>query len=518
MHSESPQVKREVTELSLLFEIGQRLGRSMDLHEVLGPVLSALAEHMGMSRGTLTLLNRETGEIHIEAAHGLSERQKERGRYRLGEGVTGKVVQSGQPAVVPRISEEPLFLDRTGARKRFQKKDIAFICVPIKLGNDVFGALSADRLFSEPVSFEEDVRLLTIIASMVAQAVSLRRSVQEERQRLLDENVRLQEELKDRFRPSNIVGSSKAMVAVYDLIATVSETDTTVLIRGESGTGKELVAQAIHYNSHRAARPFIKVHCAALPEGVIESELFGHEMGAFTGAIGRREGRFELADGGTIFLDEVGDLSGATQIRLLRVLQEREFERVGGTTTIKVDVRVLAATNRDLEELLSEGKFRTDLYYRVNVFPIHIPPLRERKTDIPLLADHFIEKYTRANNKTIRRLSKPALEMLMSYHWPGNVRELENCIERAVLLARDDAIHARHLPPRVQSSDAEVGHEADTLQGALDGVERDMILDALKVSRGNMAEAARRLGITERVMGLRVRKYGVRPRMFRTNT
>jgi len=515
MHSDGPEVKREVTELSLLFDISQRLGRSMDLREVAGPVLKALAEHMGMSRGTLTLLNRQTGEISIEAAHGLSSVQRERGRYRLGEGVTGKVVESGQPAVVPRISDEPLFLNRTGARRQLERQDISFICVPIKLGNEVIGALSADRLFAEGVSLEEDVRLLSIIASMVAQAVRLRQSAEEERQRLLDENVRLQEELKDRFRPSNIVGNSKAMQAVYDLIAKVSRSDATVLIRGESGTGKELVAQAIHYSSPRASRPFVKVHCAALPDSVIESELFGHEKGAFTGAIARRVGRFELADGGTLFLDEVGDLSSATQIKLLRVLQEREFERVGGTATIKVNVRIIAATHRNLEQLVEEGKLREDFYYRLNVFPVHVPPLRERRTDIPLLADYFVEKYARAAHKEIRRISTPALDMLLSYDWPGNVRELENCIERAVLLAQDDVIYGHHLPPSIQAPTARRPGSRGRLRDMLDNLERDLILDALKASRGNMARAARELGITERVMGLRVAKYKINPRRFR---
>jgi Nif-specific regulatory protein len=316
-----PVVKREITELSLLYEISETLSQSMDLREVAGPVLKALAERMGMRRGTLTLLDQETGEIFIEAAYGLTTSQKERGRYRMGEGITGKVVATGQPAVVTSISEEPLFLNRTGARKRLRKKDVSFICVPIKLGREVIGALSVDRLFSDAVSLQEDVRLLAIIASMIAQAVKLRQQAQVERRRLLDENLRLQEQLKEKFRPANIIGNSKAMTSVYNLIATVAKSDATVLIRGESGTGKELVAHAIHYNSARAARPFIKVNLAALPETVIESELFGHEKGAFTDAQNLRKGRFELAQTGTIFLDEIGDLSPATQLKLLRVIQ-----------------------------------------------------------------------------------------------------------------------------------------------------------------------------------------------------
>jgi Nif-specific regulatory protein len=514
--SREPKVKREVKELTLLLEVGQRLSSSIDLHDVVGPVLQALAEHMGMSRGTLTLRNRHTGEFFIEAAHGLSAAQKERGRYKVGEGVTGKVVETGRPAVVPRISQEPMFLDRTGARDHLEKRDISFICVPIRLGSEVIGTLSADRLFSEKVSLQEDVRLLSIIASMIGQAVRLRQTAEEERERLLEENVRLQEELRDRFRPSNIIGNSRAMQDVYDLIAQVSKTDTTVLICGESGTGKELVAHAIHYNSRRADRPFIRVHCAALPESVMESELFGHEKGAFTGAIAQRKGRFERADGGTIFLDEVGDLSPATQIKLLRVLQEREFERVGGSANIRVNVRVIAATNRDLEALIAEGKFRQDLYYRLNVFPIHVPPLRERRADILLLADRFVEKYSTASHKAVRRISTPAIDMLMMYHWPGNVRELENCIERAVLLAEDDVIHARHLPPTLQAPAIAGTRPVGKLAASLESLERDLIMDALKASRGNMAKAARALGISERIMGLRVKRYSINRRRFRT--
>ena len=513
---EQPKAGRELKELSLLFDISQRLDSSMDLRDVVGPVLKAMADRMGMLRGTLTLLNRQSGEILIESAYGLSVSQQERGRYRSGEGVTGRVIQTGQSAVVPRISEEPLFLNRTGARGELRKQDVSFICVPIKLGTEVIGALSADRLFSEEVSLEEDVRLLSIVASMTAQAVRLRQSIREEHERLLAENVRLQEALKDRFQPANIIGTSGAMQEVYDLIAKVSGSDATVLLRGESGTGKELVAHAVHYNSRRADKPFIRVNCAALPETVLESELFGHEKGAFTGAIAQRKGRFELASGGTIFLDEIGDLPPTTQIRLLRVLQEREFERVGGVETVKVNVRVITATNRNLEELIVKNRFREDLYYRLNVFTIHLPPLRERKTDIPLLADSFVEKYSKANNKTIKRISTPAIDMLMSYHWPGNVRELENCIERAIVLSTDDVIHSHHLPPTLQTaeaSDTRVGH----LQAALDNVEREMLIEAIKTWRGNKTKAARALGITERVMGLRVLKPGIDHRRFRTS-
>ncbi len=388
--------------------------------------------------------------------------------------------------------------------------------MPIKLGREVIGALSADRPASSAAALQDDARILSVVASLIAQAVRLRQSAQEERERLVEENLRLQDELKDRFRPSNIIGNSKAMEEVYQLIAQVSASDTTVLLRGESGTGKELVAHALHYASRRAAKPFIKVNCAALPEGVIESELFGHEKGAFTGAVAARKGRFELAQGGTLFLDEIGDLSAGMQIKLLRVIQEKEFERVGGTATIKADVRLIAATNRELENLIEKESFRQDLYYRLNVFPIHIPPLRERRTDILLLADFFAERYSRQNHKNVRRISTPAIDMLMAYHWPGNVRELENCIERAVLLSDDDVIHGHHLPPTLQTAEASGTIPRGTLRVTLERVEKELLVEALKSSRGNMAAAAASLGVTERIMGLRVHKYGITSKRFRS--
>jgi Nif-specific regulatory protein len=514
--SADPKVKGDdVSELRLLFEIAQILDRSIDLRDELGPVLKAIAQQTGMLRGTITLLERASGELFIEAAHGLSGPELERGRYKLGEGVVGQVVQTGRPMVIPRVSQDPTFLNRTQSRKNLSKDDVSFICVPIKMETLVIGALSADRLFDESVSLEEDLRMMSIIASMIAQAVRLRQQHQAERKRLLDENTRLQSQLQERFRPSNIIGTSSAMQDVFDLIGQVAKSDATVLIRGESGTGKELVAHAIHYNSSRASRPFVRVNVAALPESVIESELFGHEKGAFTGATQQRKGRFELADGGTIFLDEIGELSPQMQVKLLRVLQEREFERVGGTDTVAVDVRVLAATNRDLEKMMQDGSFRQDLYYRLNVFPIHIPPLRDRRADILELANFFVEKISKKNHKYVRRISTPAIDMLTSYHWPGNVRELENVIERAVLLTTDDVVHGHHLPPTLQTADASNTPMPGTLEDTLLRVEKEMIIECLKSARGNKARAARELGITERLMGLRVRKHAIEPRQYK---
>ncbi|MBI9102306.1 MAG: sigma 54-interacting transcriptional regulator [Spirochaetales bacterium] len=508
--------QRKLLELSLLYDISQELDKSTDLQHVIQPVLKIMGEKLGFERGALALLNRETEQLQIEAAYGLTAEEIKRGRYRLGEGVVGRVVQTEEPVIIQDISKDEEYLGRTRSEHTSIPDETAYLCVPIRIENKTIGTLGVERQKLPENSLYEDMKLLSIIGSMIAQAVKVRRRVQEEKERLTSENIRLQEELKNKFKPDNIIGNSAAMQEVYDLIFQVSPSDATVLIRGESGTGKELVAHAIHYNSPRADKPFIKVNCAALPEAVIESELFGHEKGAFTSAISKRQGRFELANGGTIFLDEIGDLSPTTQVKLLRVLQEREFERVGGSETIKTNVRIVAATNRALEKQMTTGEFREDLYYRLNVFPIHIPPLSDRKSDLILLADYFAEKYGKNSGKIIKRISTPAIELLMSYHWPGNVRELENCIERAVLLSSDGVIHGNHLPPSLQSAESTNTVPASTLEAAISRLETELLQDALKTSKGNMAKAARALGLTERKMGLRVGKYGIDPLNYHT--
>ena len=404
---------QKIKELELLYRVGQILDESMDMRNVLRPVMNTLGDYMGFKHATVTLYNRQTGEISIELATGLSPLQTKKGRYKVGEGITGKVVETGKPIVVPDVTKDPRFLDRTGRGKSAEK---GFICVPISIEKEVVGALSVDEFNPTSDQLDDDLRLLEIIAMMIASAVKLRRQAEEETEILQAENERLRSELKDRFRPSNIVGNSREMQVVYDQIARVAKSPSTVLILGETGTGKELVAQAIHYNSDRANGPFVRVHCAALPENIIESELFGHEKGAFTGAIAEHKGRFEMADGGTIFLDEIGEISASLQIKLLRVLQEHEFERVGGNKTIRVNIRVVAATNKDLQQMVREGKFREDLYYRLHIFPIYVPPLRKRKSDIVLLADHFLDRYNKMLGKDIRRLSTGTIDMLMSYH------------------------------------------------------------------------------------------------------
>ena len=506
---------RHLKELQALYRISQVLATGARQRQMLAEVLDILHTELGMNRGTILLLSGDAKELLIEVAHNLSESQLRAVRYRMGEGITGRVVQTGKPAIVPKVSQEPLFLDRLHKRRAIAKDEISFICVPIACGREVVGALSADRLFDESASLDQDVRTLSIVASMIAHDVRSRRAAQESRVALEEENLRLRSQLEDRFRPENIVGNSGAMREVYSQIHQVASSDTTVLIRGESGTGKELVAHAVHYSSPRAGGAFVKVNCAALSENLLESELFGHEKGAFTGAVATRKGRIEESDGGTLFLDEIGDFSPATQVKLLRVLQERTFERVGSNRAQKVNVRIIAVTNRDLEAAVETGAFRQDLYYRVNVFPIFLPPLRERKDDILLLADFFVERYARKMGKDVRRISTPAINMMVAYHWPGNVRELENCIERAVLLSSDGVIHGHHLPPSLQTSDYSDTVGEGTLEERVAVFERDIIVDALKRSNGSMAAAAKDLGTTPRIIRYKAARLGIDYRRFR---
>jgi len=507
-------LERKVKELTVLYEISQLIGSGFDSQEAFSDILHIFHFRLGMNRGTITLLNLKTGELEIRAAHGMTEKEIGRGKYLVGEGITGKVVETGEPMVVPQIEKEPLFLNRTQSRENLTKSNISFICVPIKNGPHVLGALSADRLFSEEIAFEEDVRLLSIVASMIAQGLKIQQMVQDEKIQLLSENITLKEKLKERYSLYNIVGTSNKMTEVFQMIGRVADTDVTVLVRGESGTGKELVANAIHFNSARSSKPFLKLNCAALPDMLIESELFGHEKGAFTGAIEQIRGRFERADGGTLFLDEIGTLNLTAQAKLLRILQEKEFERIGGTQTLRVDVRIIAATSKDLERSIEEGTFREDLYYRLNVFPIFIPPLRERKTDILLLADYFVDKFNQKHQKKVQRISTPAIDMLMQYHWPGNVRELENCMERAVLFCTDRVIHSHHLPPTLQTGEQSGTLPSLSFEGAIQNYEKELIIDALKNSRGNMAKAARLLKTTERVISYSVKKLQINPKTY----
>ncbi|MDP0497287.1 MAG: sigma 54-interacting transcriptional regulator [Verrucomicrobiota bacterium JB024] len=509
---------RSVQELSLMFAISQTLEKSFDLTDIVKPVLRRLQDMIGLERGTIAILNRDTGAFILSEAVGLPRGLRSSDYLDLIRPQLQETVKRGNPVIVANFAAwlKEQDTDPELVKSLNVAPQAGLVSVPLKFENEAIGTLSIERPHDPDVGWEADLRILGMIASIIAQAARVRQEAAERIQSLRAENDRLQLEIAHSFRPKNMVGNSSLMQSVYYHIEQVATSVTTVLIRGESGTGKELVAKALHDKSPRKSQPFVKFNCAALPDSIIESELFGHEKGAFTGALAMRKGRFELAHNGTIFLDEIGDISIATQIKLLRVLQEREFERVGSQKTQKVDVRIIAATSRDLEAMMEEGTFREDLYYRLNVFPIYMPPLRERTCDILMLADYFIEKYTaRAGGKPVR-ISSAAIDLLMSYYWPGNVRELENCIERAVLLAKGQSIKAHHLPPTLQKKNAAERKESEssTLEDAVQALERELIIDTLKDTGSNMAEAARRLGLTERKMGLRVKKYGIDLKRF----
>jgi Nif-specific regulatory protein len=508
---------REQDGLQMLYDISHLMtggGKKGEpkIETILKLVLDRVARGLTIIRGMVTILNQGKGEITIAEAWGLDKTQKSKGRYSPGEGITGKVIETGNPVTIRRIADEPLFLNRTGARNEDETRDISFICVPISAGSAVIGALGIDLPYS-PGSLDYELCILTVVAASISQVVWLHQ-IRGEEEELKSENTRLQNQLRSRYgAAAYVIGNSKIMKSLFLQIEQVSETDATVLILGESGVGKERIAQAIHYGSPRAAQPFIKVNCAAIPETLIESSLFGHEKGAFTGAVSRRKGYFEQADYGTIFLDEVGELSLPAQSKFLRVLQEREFERIGGNETIKVNIRIIAATNQDLRKLIAEKKFREDLYYRLSVFPLVVPPLRERKTDIMLLANHFLEKFSAKNNKRIYSISPGAVNLMTSYFWPGNIRELENCIERAVILSTDGTIQSYHLPPGLRKNNSPGGEKRQILKEVLETTEKELIAAELRWTRGNLARAASNLGVSERVMRLRAVKYGLKNNM-----
>ena len=516
MTEEQADQNRAKQELSVLYRISQHMAQQHDVSSLLNDVLDILALEIGIQRAAFALRRPDSDVFVVEAARGMSAEEQRRGQYGLGEGITGRVAQSGEPALVPDISQDPNFLNRTRSR---QSEKTAFLCIPVVHQRIVIGTMSIDRPGGPLEALQHDLHFLKLVGDILAEGVSRIREDIEERDGLIAENRQLRQQLGDRYHPSNMVGNCSSMRQVYDQIAQVADSTATVLVRGGSGTGKELVARAIHYSSSRRNNAFIGINCAALPENLIESELFGHEKGSFTGAAQQRKGRFELANGGTLFLDEIGDIAPSVQVRLLRALQERTIERVGGNETIPVNVRIVTATSRDLEKDIEEGNFREDLYYRLNVFPIHIPALRDRRSDIMLLADSFIHKYNEAYGKQIRRISTAAINMMMAYHWPGNVRELENCIERSVLTSQDEVIHGYSLPPSLQTADqtntALIPREGASLKEMLDSYEREVIIDTLKKHRGNAAAAARDLQTTPRIMNYAVKRLDITPGKYR---
>ena len=502
-------------ELEGIFQVSRVLSRSLNLHKTLLGVLDVLHETVLMQRGMVTLLDMETGELLVNAVHNGDPTQAHTVRYRPGEGIIGTILKHGKCIVVSQLKDEPRFLDRLG----LYDPKLPFIGVPIKIGDEqqLVGVLTAQPQSRDEGMLQESLRFMEMVANLIAQSVRLSLKVESERRDITDERDRLRREVRADYGLDNIVGHSQPMRRIFEQIRQVAKWNTTVLIRGESGTGKELVANAIHYNSPRANRPFIKLNCAALPDNLLESELFGHEKGAFTGAVSQRKGRFEQADGGTLFLDEIGEISSAFQAKLLRVLQEGEFERVGGDRTFKVDVRIIAATNRDLESAVEEGGFREDLYYRLNVMPLYIPSLRDRSEDIPDLARFLIGKIARHQNRELE-ITDSAIRMLMRYAWPGNVRELENLLERAAIMSEGglidrDVVGLTGLEDKISiNTQAAATPSVDLSDTSLD--ERERVIAALEQAGWVQAKAARLLGMTPRQIAYRIQTLNIKVRQL----
>lgn len=499
-----------INELEIIQSIIQTLNDSQIPKSNLSSVLEILAARFSVTRSFLLIYQSETDKLNPVAVNNLSITEFRRLENKAEKSLFRAVFESGEAVAVPRLSNEPTldFLINS-------ETETSLIFLPVTLENKVLGVFAAEFGLLDFFGIESSKLFLSVVALLIAQAFKIENAISEERQKLTDENSHLRQELKEKYDFSQIIGNSASMRQIYDQVSQVARSNATVLLRGESGTGKEMIAHAIHYNSLRSKQPFVKINCAALPETLIESELFGYERGAFTGAERRKKGRFEMADNGTLFLDEIGDLPPQTQIKLLRVLQEKEFKRLGGTETIKVNVRIITATNKNLETEILNGKFREDLFYRLNIFTIFLPPLRERKADILLLAEHFLAKYEREHGKIIKRISTPAIDMLASYHFPGNVRELENVIERAVLVCASNVIHGHDLPPTLQTAEVSGTETKVSLVSVIETYERDLIQDALKSTRGNTAKAARMLDSTERILGYKIKKYGINPSRFR---
>ncbi len=558
-------VRYSDTALSGIYEISKIVTSPSSLKVMLNNVVSVMSSFLDMRLATLVLLDKEGDpDIKVSASTDLNSDDDDD----LPVPVIDQIVATATPLVVQNCAIHPLF---AGWKRLLDAPNFVqtFIGVPIRVDTKVLGTLAIERVWkgSMEVRIDHDVRFLTMVANLVGQALKLHSVVAEDRERLIFEQHRLAKELSTLKaskgpppKVSGILGKSRALRAVTERIEQVAKSNAPVLIRGETGTGKELFARAIHELSSRKGKPFIKVNCAALPESVIESELFGHEKGAFTGAIATRKGRFELAHGGTIFLDEIGEISHAFQAKLLRVLQEGEFERVGGQQTLKVNFRLVCATNRNLEEFVTQEKFRADLYYRISVVPLMLPPLRERKGDIPELAQHFLRQFGEENGNALN-FAPDAVEVLCKCYFPGNVRELENCVRRTAAMAPSEEIHAgdfacqqghclssmlwkgpaeghaHHaaaakqaqpdrapaLPasiPDSRVSSRQIHPPADELpvlddeQGALSEVGKDTLIMAMEKTGWVQAKAARILGLTPRQVGYALKKHGIEMKRF----
>ncbi|MBI3988530.1 MAG: sigma 54-interacting transcriptional regulator [candidate division NC10 bacterium] len=509
---------RQIRELLALYEIGKSLCSIHDLDLLLRFSIERVVTLLEVEASSVVLLDEETQELYFKVADDIragAEQKLREVRFPAHQGIAGWVVREGVAALVPDVSQDPRFY--SGVDQETGTKTRSVVCVPLKTKDQIIGALNAVNKVNGHFS-QEDVRLLEALASQLAIAIQNARLIEElkaTRERLREENRYLWEEKEQAVRFETLVGESPRMQEVYALVERVLNTTVTVLLTGESGTGKELIARIIHYKGPRAKGPFIALNCSAIPETLLEAELFGYEKGAFTGATRRKPGRFDLAAGGTLFLDEIGEMSPALQAKLLRVLQDKRFERLGGTETIATNARIVAATNQDLEKLIGEGRFREDLFYRLSVYPIHLPPLRERREDILPLAFHFLKKSSTELRKEVAGLSKEARELLVAYDWLGNVREVENVMERAIILCRGTVVGPEDLPlslrerPKAPMPLAEGGFTLPPGGINLALLEKQLILQALKQANHNKSKASRLLGLSRTQLRTRMKNYGL---------
>jgi Nif-specific regulatory protein len=522
----------EKAEISAIYEVGKILTSAQNLTRGLGTSLRTLQSLLGFDRTAILLPDADTREIRMEVSAGYAPEERARARYVWGEGIVGKTMKSGGPTAIPDVRQEPSFLDKTRAHGKEPAGPLSYIAVPIKIGTEILGVLTAERFGRAGTqALEADTRAMTVIGCLIGQALKLHAAIERLQEEFQRQRQEFEKKIRKTYRIENIVGQSKRMQEVFGQVVSVAPSRATVLLRGESGTGKEMIARAIHMAGPRANHPFVPVNCAALPETLLESELFGHKRGAFTGAVEERKGRFEQASRGTIFVDEVGDIPLPTQVKLLRVLQEKKFERLGENRTLSVDVRIIAATNANLEKLVEEGRFREDLFYRLNVIPLFLPPLRDRREDIIPLTEHFLDRFNKEHGKGVS-FTPEAIDLLLEYRWPGNVRELENLVERTVVMAKASSVGIPDLPRAVRLSALSSipdgqrpvpGSAADGLTGLgeihplsssradhLRAMEKEELRKALESTGWVIARAAKILGWTPRQVAYKIKKHSLK--------
>jgi Nif-specific regulatory protein len=518
-------------EINLLYDIAVMLTSTPDIQESVEKAMRKLKQHGYLERCALFRKKEDADELELQISIDLEPYQKKMASYRFGEGATGLAAKSREPIVIENIHNNINYLNKMG---NISTQMVSYVAVPLLQDEDVIGVISANIGKNSPLNFDEIVRMLTIVGSLFVGSLKAQQTITQEKESISELKTYYKEELQKEYKFENIVGRSTRMQQVFSMINTVAPTDATILIRGETGTGKELIATAVHNLSRRQNGPFIKLNCAAISETLLESELFGHEKGAFTDAREMRKGRFELADGGTLFLDEIGDITPSLQVKLLRILQEQEFERVGGNKTIKTNVRLVAATNRNLEDMVRKGEFREDLFYRLNVIPINLPPLRERYEDVKLLIEHYLHRFMKEHRKNMH-FTKGAMELLLDYPWPGNIRELQNTMERIVLICPDGEIQpemlahvlpfnyqklymqneapmATPIPTPIMTTPTQPVQPLSTgpvTRKSLQELEKESILQALIDSHGIQTKAARALGMSARQIGYKIKQYGI---------